>query len=63
VGLTQNINACMLGEGEITITELVGLMMDNDNKLPTHDILKKVHGMALRNNEELRQEIQTQLSN
>ncbi len=59
----QNINACMLGEGEITITELVGLMMDNDNKLPTHDILKKVHGMALRNNEELRQEIQTQLSN
>ena len=59
----QNINTCILGEGEITITELVGLMMDNDNKLPTHDILKNVHGMALRENRELRQEIKTPLSN
>jgi radical SAM superfamily enzyme YgiQ (UPF0313 family) len=59
----KNVDICMLGEGEITITELAGLMMNNNNKLPSYDILKKVNGIAIREKEELEQEIKAQLTN
>ena len=58
----KNVDICMLGEGEITITELAGLMMNNNNKLPSYDILKKVNGIAIREKEELEQEIKAQLT-
>jgi len=59
----ENIDICMLGEGEITITELVGLMMNNNNKLPSYEILKKINGIAIRDKKEIKQEIKSQLTN
>ena len=59
----KNIDICMLGEGEITITELVGTMMNNNKKLPSHEILKNMHGMALRENNESKQEVEIRLPN
>ena len=42
----KNIDICILGEGEITLTELVGSMMNNKNKLPTVEELKEIPGIA-----------------
>ena len=42
-----NIDLCMLGEGEITLTDLVGRMINNGNKLPPYEELKKIPGIAL----------------
>jgi radical SAM superfamily enzyme YgiQ (UPF0313 family) len=44
-----NIDLCMLGEGEVTITELVKHMMKNNNKLPSQTTLKTIAGMAFNN--------------
>ena len=46
----QNLDICMLGEGELTLTELVNYMMNNGNKLPSIDILKKIPGIAFSEN-------------
>ena len=43
----KNIDLCMLGEGEITLTELVKFMIENNNKLPPYDVLKQMPGIAL----------------
>ena len=43
----ENINLCMLGEGEITLADLVGRMINNGNKLPPYDELKQIPGIAL----------------
>ena len=56
----ENIDICMLGEGEITVTELVGFMMNNGNQLPSYDILKKMNGIAIR---EQKEKEKTQLTN
>ena len=44
-----NIDFCILGEGEVTIAELVKHMMKNDNKLPSQNTLKTIAGMAFNN--------------
>ena len=40
----------MLGEGEVTLTELVSYMINHGNKLPSIDILKKKPGIAFSEN-------------
>ncbi len=47
----DNIDICMLGEGENTLSELVNEMMKNNNKLPNEEILSKIPGMAFKNKE------------
>ena len=42
----RNIDLCSLGEGEVTITELVKEMMKNGNKLPKQEVLKEIPGLA-----------------
>ena len=44
--LDKNVDLCILGEGEITLSELVGYMMNNNNQLPTYDCLKKIPGIS-----------------
>jgi len=46
----KNIDLCMLGEGEKTLTELVEYMLNNGNKLPTYEILKQIPGIAFSTN-------------
>ena len=43
----KNIDLCMLGEGELTLTELVKVMLNNKNKLPSYKVLKQIPGIAL----------------
>ncbi len=47
----DNIDICMLGEGENTLSELVNQMMKNNNKLPSDEILSQIPGMAFKNKE------------
>ena len=47
----DNIDICMLGEGENTLSELVNVMMKNNNKLPSEEILSKIPGMAFKSKE------------
>ena len=42
----ENVDLCMLGEGEKTLSELVGCMLNNENKLPSYDTLKQIPGIA-----------------
>ncbi len=42
----ENIDLCMLGEGEKTVTELVKLMLENNKKLPSQEVLKELPGIA-----------------
>jgi amino acid adenylation domain-containing protein len=42
----QNVNLAVIGEGEITLTELVTEMIQNRGKLPDETILKKIPGIA-----------------
>ena len=44
----ENIDVCILGEGEVTLTELVGSMMNNGYKLPSENELKQIPGIAFR---------------
>ena len=44
--LDNNVDLCILGEGEITLSELLGHMMNNNNQLPTYDYLKKITGIS-----------------
>ena len=43
----ENIDICMIGEGEKTLSELAGLMIKNNNQLPDYNILKTISGIAL----------------
>ena len=45
----ENVDICMLGEGELTLTDLVGQMIKNNNKLPTYEKLKLIPGIAFQN--------------
>jgi len=41
-----NIDMVVLGEGEMTLTELVGKMLETDNRLPPESILETIAGVA-----------------
>lgn len=41
-----NVDAAVLGEGELTFAELVGAMLDNNKKFPSDEQLKKIQGIA-----------------
>ncbi len=49
----DNINICVLGEGEVTLSELVSEMIKNNNKLPSEEILSKIPGMAFKSKEKI----------
>ena len=49
----ENIDICMLGEGENTLSELVNTMMKNNNKLPDEEVLSKIPGMAFKSKEKI----------
>ncbi len=42
----RNIDLCSLGEGEVTVAELVKEMIKNGNKLPKQEVLKEIPGLA-----------------
>ena len=42
----ENIDLCLLGEGEKTLTDLVKRMINNNNKLPSQEELKEIPGIA-----------------
>ena len=42
----RNIDLCSLGEGEVTVSELVSEMIKNGNKLPSKEILREIPGLA-----------------
>jgi amino acid adenylation domain-containing protein len=42
----RNIDAAVLGEGEITFAEIIEKIMANDGKLPGEKILKEIKGIA-----------------
>ena len=44
----ENVDICMLGEGELTLTDLVGQMLKNNNKLPSYEKLKLIPGIAFK---------------
>ena len=46
-----NIDACVIGEGEVTLSELVSSMMKNNNQKLSCKELKKINGLAFVNKE------------
>ncbi|UCH97309.1 MAG: AMP-binding protein, partial [Candidatus Aminicenantes bacterium] len=42
----KNINMAVLGEGELTLCEIVSTMLENNRKLPREDILQQIKGIA-----------------
>ncbi|MGD2085178.1 MAG: amino acid adenylation domain-containing protein [Candidatus Aminicenantes bacterium] len=42
----KNIDLVVLGEGEITFSELIGKMIENEGKLPATGVLKEIPGLA-----------------
>lgn len=42
----RNVDLVVLGEGEITFSDLIGKMIENKGKLPDEEILKQVPGIA-----------------
>ena len=42
----ENIDICMLGEGERTLSELVGALIKNGNKMPSYESLKDIPGIS-----------------
>ncbi len=42
----RNVDVVVLGEGELTLSELVEAMLENDKKLPDDDALKRIAGLA-----------------
>jgi amino acid adenylation domain-containing protein len=42
----KNINLAVLGEGELTLCELVSKMLANNRELPREDILQQIKGIA-----------------
>ena len=42
----ENIDICMLGEGEKTLSDLINRMINNGNKMPTYDSLKLMPGIS-----------------
>ena len=44
----KNIDICMLGEGEVTLSDIVNKMINNNNCLPEKETLKNIPGIAFR---------------
>jgi len=42
----NNVDLVVLGEGELTLAQLVGKMIENNYRLPGQDVLKEIPGMA-----------------
>ncbi len=42
----SNVNLAILGEGELTLTELVDFVIKNDKKMPDKEVLSKINGIA-----------------
>lgn len=42
----RNIDVAVLGEGEVTFSELIGKVIENNGKLPGKDILGRIAGIA-----------------
>lgn len=42
----RNVDIVVIGEGEISLAELVGKMMENDGQLPHEDVLQELAGIA-----------------
>ncbi|MFC2145777.1 amino acid adenylation domain-containing protein [Acidobacteriota bacterium] len=42
----KNIMAAVLGEGELTLSELIEAMLENNCEFPGYDVLKKIAGLA-----------------
>ena len=42
----QNIDACLIGEGEVTLSEIISKMMKNDNQKLCNKELKTINGIA-----------------
>ena len=42
----KNIDLVVLGEGEITFSELIGKMIENGGKLPGTEVLREIQGLA-----------------
>ena len=45
----KNIDICAIAEGELTLVEILELMINNNKKLPSIEKLKNVHGIAFSN--------------
>lgn len=48
----RNIDVVIIGEGEITLAELVGKILDNNNKMPDENVLRNIPGLAFINQKE-----------
>jgi amino acid adenylation domain-containing protein len=44
----RNIDLAVMGEGEITFSDLIGTMLTNNGKMPGEEVLKKIPGLAYR---------------
>lgn len=42
-----NIDAVVLAEGELTFSELIGAILENNGKLPGYDVLSRIPGLVL----------------
>ncbi len=49
----RNVDICILGEGELTLKELVEKMLDNGWKLPGEEVLSTIKGIAFANTKSL----------
>jgi amino acid adenylation domain-containing protein len=41
-----NVDLVVLGEGEITFSEIIGKIIENNGSLPDHEVLKEIKGIA-----------------
>lgn len=48
-----NVDLVVIGEGEITFSELIGAMLDAGKKLPDINVLSNINGLAFRKNNSL----------
>jgi amino acid adenylation domain-containing protein len=42
----SNVDVVVFGEGEITFSELIGKVLENNNKMPSYEELEKIQGIA-----------------
>lgn len=42
----EHVDLAVLGEGEVTLVELIQAIMENGGKLPGHEVLKNIKGIA-----------------